>query len=152
MGLYFEKKQQHRNLCKQSATKERKKPPVVILQQVIFSNIFILCLWLRTIKRFDQGVQFMNFPSQIFLAILIMVIEQLYLRIILCGYFRFIWLWLLIAIMKWCAERCAQQLYCNSLNGKVLAKWLWLFYLIKCKQFHRRILTLLSDIYDRAFF
>ena len=51
----------------QILTKERKQPPVVILQKSIFYNIFILCLWLRIIRRFDQGVQFMNFPSQIFL-------------------------------------------------------------------------------------
>ena len=29
------------------------------------------------------------------------------LKRILCGYFHFIWLWLLISIMKRCAERCA---------------------------------------------
>ena len=32
----------------------------------IFYNIYILCLWLRIIRRSDKGVQFMNFPSQIF--------------------------------------------------------------------------------------
>ena len=31
-----------------------------------------------------------------------------------CGYFRSLWLWLLTAIMKKCAERCALQLYCTS--------------------------------------
>ena len=40
-----------------------------------------------------------------------MVAEQLYLRKILCGCFHFIWLWLLISIMKKYAERCALQLY-----------------------------------------
>ena len=35
--------------------------------------------------------------------------EQLYWRKILCGCFRFIWLWLLISIMKRCAEQCALQ-------------------------------------------
>ena len=54
-------------LCMQNLTKERKKPPVVILQQWIFYNIFIRCLWLRIIRRSEQRVQFMNFPSQIFL-------------------------------------------------------------------------------------
>ena len=64
MGVrgYFLKKQK---LCLQNLTKERKQPPVVILQQAKFCNIFILCSWLRVIRRFDQGVQFMNFPSQI---------------------------------------------------------------------------------------
>ena len=36
--------------------KERKQPPVVILKQVIFYNMFILCLWLRIITRSDQDV------------------------------------------------------------------------------------------------
>ena len=60
---YFLKKQK---LCMQSLTKEWKQPPVVILQQLIFYNISIWCLWLSIIRRSDQGVQFMNFPSQIF--------------------------------------------------------------------------------------
>ena len=40
---------------------------------------------------------------------------QLYWRKILCGYFCFLSLWLLIAIMKRYAERCALQLYRTSL-------------------------------------
>ena len=55
-----------RKLCLQNLTKEWKQPPVVILQQANFCNIFILCLQIRIIRRSDQGVQFMNFPSQIF--------------------------------------------------------------------------------------
>ena len=62
IGLVSEK----RKLCMQNLTKEWKKPPVVILQQANFYNIFILCLWLRIIRRSDQAVYFMNFPSQIF--------------------------------------------------------------------------------------
>ena len=50
----------------QNLTKELKQPPTVILQQAIFYNIFILCLWLRIIRISDQGVSFMNFPSQMF--------------------------------------------------------------------------------------
>ena len=73
-----------RKLCLQNLTKEWKQPLVVILQQANVCNIVILCLWLRIIRRSDQGVQFMNFPSQIFLVILIMVTEQLYERKILC--------------------------------------------------------------------
>ena len=73
-----------RKLCLQNLTKEWKQPPVVILQQANVCNIVILCLWLRIIRRSDQGVQFMNFPSQIFLVILIMVTEQLHERKILC--------------------------------------------------------------------
>ena len=60
---YFLKKQ----LCVQSLAKEQKQPAVVILQQLIFYNIYVRCLWLRIIRRSDQGVQFMNFPSNIFL-------------------------------------------------------------------------------------
>ena len=60
---YILKKQK---LCMQSLTKERKQPPVVILQQSIFYNIPIWCLRLRIIRRSDQGVQFMNFHSHIF--------------------------------------------------------------------------------------
>ena len=60
-GQFLEK----RKLC--VLTKERKQPPVVILQQAIFYNIFIQWLWLRIIRRSDQGVQIMSFPSHIFL-------------------------------------------------------------------------------------
>ena len=49
----------------QNLTKEWKQPPIVILPQPIFYNVFIQCLWLRIIRRSDQGVQFMNFPSGI---------------------------------------------------------------------------------------
>ena len=39
-GLFSEKK---RKLCMQNLTKERKQPPVVILQQLIFDIIFMRC-------------------------------------------------------------------------------------------------------------
>ena len=48
-------------------TKVLKQSPVVILQRATFYNIFILCLWLIIIRRSDQGVQFTNVSSQIFL-------------------------------------------------------------------------------------
>ena len=54
-----------RKLCLQNLTKEWKQPPVVILQQADFCNIFILCLQIKIMKRSDQGVQLMNFLSQI---------------------------------------------------------------------------------------
>ena len=56
------------------------------------------------------------FPSQIMnlLTILIMVTEELYWRKTFCGCFRFIRLWLLISIMKRCAERCELQLHHTS--------------------------------------
>ena len=50
-----------------SGAQKLKQLPTAILQLVNFCNIFILCLWLRIIRRSDQGVYFMNFPSQIFL-------------------------------------------------------------------------------------
>ena len=56
----------NRKLCLQDLTKEWNQPPAVILQQASFCNIFILCLQIRFIRRSDQGVQLMNFPSQIF--------------------------------------------------------------------------------------
>ena len=60
------------------------------------------------------------FFTGIVLKILIMVTEQLYWRKTLCGCFRFIWLWLLIAIMKRCAERWALQLFRASLSILIL--------------------------------
>ena len=50
-----------------------------------------------------------------FLTIIIMVTELLYQRKILCGCFQFVWLWLLLSVMKRCAEGCALQLYQTSL-------------------------------------
>ena len=57
---------QKRKLYMQNLTKERKQPSVFILQKSIFYNIFIRCLWLRIIRRSDQGFSFINFPSQVF--------------------------------------------------------------------------------------
>ena len=54
----------------------QKQPPVVILHQATFHNIFILCLWLRIKRRSDQGVQFMNFPSQILIMVMSSYIEE----------------------------------------------------------------------------
>ena len=51
-GQFLEK----RNLCIQNLTKEWKQPLVGILQQANFCDIFALYLWLKIIKRFDQGV------------------------------------------------------------------------------------------------
>ena len=105
MGLISEKK---RKLCKQ------KQPPVVTGQQAIFYNVFILCLLLRIIRSSDQGVQFMNFPSQMFFN----DINHGYRVATLkknCDSYRSLWLWLLIAIMERFAEPCALQLHCTSL-------------------------------------
>ena len=81
---------------------------------------FLQYIYSIIIRSSDQGVLFMNFPSQIFLTILIMVTKQLYWKKILCGYFRFTWIWLLIAIMKRGAERWALQLYHTSLSIFIL--------------------------------
>ena len=54
--------------------------------------------------------------TYMFLTILILVTEQLFWRKILRGCFRFIWLRLLISIMKRCAEWCTLQLYHTSLG------------------------------------
>ena len=78
--------------------------------QLLFCNrrfstvyLFCLCLWLRIIRTSNRGVHeskclwievFMNFLHRYFLTVLFMVAEKLYWRKILCGCFRFIWLWL----------------------------------------------------------
>ena len=49
----------------QNLMKKRKELPVVNLQQTIFYNISILCLWHRIIRKSNQGGVFDKFPSQI---------------------------------------------------------------------------------------
>ena len=77
-------------------------------------------------KKWGYGVNFwkngsfvyrtlQNLHHRYFLMILILLTEQLYWRKIFCGCFRFIWQWLLIAIIKSCAERSTLQLYRISL-------------------------------------
>ena len=58
---------------------------------------------MRIIRRSDQGVYLMNFPSQIFFNDI--GYKAALLKKILSGCFQFIWMWLLIAIMKKGAER-----------------------------------------------
>ena len=81
-----------------------------------FFTISILCLWLRIIRRSNQGVFFISFPSQIFFNNINHSYRAAILKKILCGWFHFIWLWLLIAIMKRCTEQCTLQLYRTYLN------------------------------------
>ena len=109
---YFLRKQK---LCMQNLTKVWKQPPIVILQQAIFYNRFILRLWQRIIRRTDQGVQFMNSPSQIFFNNINHGCRAAILKKYLRGCFGSIWLWLLIPVTKRCAERCALQLYRTSI-------------------------------------
>ena len=78
-----------------------------------FSQHTYSVFWLR-IKRKSKVFSSWIFLHKYFLTILIMVNEQLYWRKIICGCFR-ICLWLLISIMKRCAERCALHLYHTSL-------------------------------------
>ena len=51
-GLFLERWK----FCEQNSRKEWKQPPIVILQQANFYDVFIWCLWLRIIRNFDQGV------------------------------------------------------------------------------------------------
>ena len=51
-----------------------------------------------------------------FKRILIMVTKQLFWRKIRCDCFCSLWLWLLLAIIKRCTERCELQLICTSLD------------------------------------
>lgn len=50
-----------------------------------------------------------------------MVTEQLYCRNVLCGFLSFIWLWLLVVVMKRCAERYALELHRTSLSPHFLS-------------------------------
>ena len=43
-------------LCKQNLIQDQKQPSVVILQWVVFYNVFILCLLPRIVRSSDQGV------------------------------------------------------------------------------------------------
>ena len=85
--------------------------------------IYSVLLWRRIIRISNQGVYFMNFPSQIFFN------------------FHFIWLWFLIAIMKRCAEQCTLQLYRTSLSIFILFQlqgWLILRVRTKFRNFHTK--------------
>ena len=62
----------------------------------------------------------MNFPSQIFFEHINHGYSSAILnREIICSCFHFVWLWLLISIMKRCAERCALQFYQTSLKLRI---------------------------------
>ena len=71
-----------------------------------------------SIKVFSSWI----FLHRSFLTILIIVTEQLYWRKILSGCFHFIWLWLLITIMKRCGSRCTLQLNHISFNNYNITK------------------------------
>ena len=103
----------------QNLTKERKQPPVVILEQAILYSIFILCLCLRFIGTSNQDAQFMNFPSQIFFNYINHGYRAAILKKNSLWLLPFYMVWLLLSIMKRCAERCILQLYQTSLNNEV---------------------------------
>ena len=114
----------------QNLTKERKQPPIVTLQQEIFWNTFILHLLLRIVEDPIKAFSSWIFLYRFFFNYIDMVTEKLYWRTIICGYFR-LWLLLSIAIMKRCAEHCAQQLHCTTLNCRTSYK---LFFVIDYRQ------------------
>ena len=103
-GLLSEKTE----VCMQNLMKKWKQLPAVTLQQSIFYNIYSTLV----AKNHKKICEFSS--TDIFLVILIMVTEQVYWKKVFCGCLRPIWLWLFIAIMKRCAERCELQLYRTS--------------------------------------
>ena len=107
-------------------TKEWKQPPVVILQQANFYNIFIPCLWLRIISSWI-------FLHRYFLTTLI----------IICGCFRFKWLCLLIAVIKRWAEQCVLRLYRTSF------KYFFLFHLQSWIKLKVRTKFLLNNFHTK---
>ena len=102
-------------------SEKRKQPPVVIQEQAILYSIFILCLCQKIIGTSDQDVQFMNFPSKIFSNDINHGYRAAILKKNSLWLLPFYTLWLLISIMKRCAERCAQQLYQTSLKYSVVS-------------------------------
>ena len=111
-GLFLKKQK----LCMQNLMKEMKQPRVVTSATGEFLQYTILYLLIRIIKRSDQGVQFMNFSSQILFNDINHGYRAAVLKKNLCGCFCFIWLWLLTAIMKRCPELCTLQFHCTSLT------------------------------------
>ena len=66
MRTYFKTETEDHSLGKILSEKKNMGLWGQFLQQVNFCNIFILSLQIRIIRRSDQGVQLMNFHSQIF--------------------------------------------------------------------------------------
>ena len=58
--------------------KERRQPPVVILQHAIFYHVPILCLWLRNHQKLQSRCLVHEFSLTDILTILVMVTELLY--------------------------------------------------------------------------
>ena len=127
----------------------------------IFRNIFILCLWLRIIRTSDQGVSFMNFPSQIFFN----DINHGYKTVIMEK--NSLWLFLfymaVATFMKSFAERYALQLYhaflkryssaalyCEILTTAFFTEYLWwllLYCVVLWASKHKLMETLCSIWY-----
>ena len=60
MGSIYEKKKK-KKLCMQNLTKEWKQPPVAILQQASFYNIFILCFVVKNHQKIWSRYLFNEF-------------------------------------------------------------------------------------------
>ena len=87
-----------------------------------FSRKTTTCIGLQAKQIFSVNVYIVFslwiLLHRLFLTIISKVTEQLCWRKIYCDCFRLIWLWLLIATKKRCAERWALKLYRTSLNVK----------------------------------
>ena len=109
-GLFLKK----RKFYTLNLMKEPKQPPVGLLEQAILYSIFILCLCLGIIGTSDENVQFMNFPSQLIFNDINHYYRAAILKKNPLWLLPFYMMWLLISIMKRCAERCSLQLYQTS--------------------------------------
>ena len=106
-GYRFNFWKKTRKLCKQ------KQPPVVIAQKAILQCIYS-ALVAKNHQKFRSGF----WVHEFYFTDVFNDINHGYRVVTLkknCGNFLSLWLWLLIAIMKRCAEPCALQLYCTSL-------------------------------------
>ena len=134
-----------RTLYMQNLMKEQKQPQVAILQKSIFYNYLFGACSQESLEDPNKVFSLWIFLHIYFFKTLIMVTGQLYWRKVLCDCFHFIWLWLFIAIIKRCAERCAQLLYRSSLSSVNFPEnelhqivsdlqvwWSWLLWLEEC--------------------
>ena len=125
-GVSFWKK---RKLCTQNLTKEWKQPPVAILQFELLQYIYSVL-----VAEKHQRIRSGCFVHEFFF-------------IYICFKFHFIWLWLLIGIMKRFAERCTLQLYRATLSIFILFQLQsWIILAVRTKfllrNFHsKRVIT-----------
>ena len=113
-------------------TKEWKWPPTVLAN--FAKSKFLQYIYSVIVAKNHQKIQSRCFfLHRYFLTILIMVTMQFFSREVLCGSFRFIWMWLLITIVKRYTEGCTLQLYCTSLKlmSHSILHYSWSAYLLK---------------------